>query len=187
MFRTIIAAILGGIFVFVWGFISWTILKLHESSILTFSNETEVAEVIVKNTPNDGVYYLPNAQENAENGIKSGPVIFASVRKGPDPDFVVWRPMLRSVLATITAALVLGIMLHFAAPQLNYAGKVFFVTLGGVFVALAGVYPNNIWWEFSVPFTVINIVDAVVGWFFGGLIMAALTRGKVIDRESLAT
>lgn len=61
-------------------------------------------------------------------------------------------------------------MLAAAAPRLNYIGRVFFVTLGGVFAAITATYPNQIWWEFSVGLVGLAMIDLVVGCVMAGLI-----------------
>ena len=172
MGKVIIGSILGGIVAFGWGALSWMVFHLHDSTLNSFTDEMEVAEVVIKNAEKSGIYLLPAF------GDESMPFIFASIRKETDPDYAMWRTMLRAALASIASAIVIGTMLHFAAPQLNYLARALFVGLGGLFVAFAGIYPNNIWWEFSVPFTLVGILDAIVGWFLAGLAMAAVITGK---------
>ena len=110
--------------------------------------------------------------------MTSGPFVFASVRPGADADHSMNKLMVRGLLATLVCALIIGIMLGAAAPGLNYVGRVMFVTLGGLFAGLAAAYPNNIWWEFSVGFVSLTIIDLVVSWFLAGLVMAAFQKGR---------
>ena len=175
MIKTIIGSILGGILVFGWGLVSWTVLKMHDSAICHFKDEAAVVAALKTQIDQDGIYSLP--LDFNDESIRKGPFIFASIRQGEKANYSILRQCIRALTASIVAAIILGIMLHFAAPQLNFFGRLVFVTLAGVFVALAGIYPNNIWWEFSVPYTLRGIIDSVIGWFCGGLIMAAMVRG----------
>ena len=52
--------LLGGLAMFIWGTISWTVLPWRRTSFRTFTDENAVAQVLVANAPRRGVYVLPN-------------------------------------------------------------------------------------------------------------------------------
>ena len=55
----IFGAALGGIVVFLWSFVSWTVLPWHKVDLLKFTNEEEVASVLARNVKTEGFYSLP--------------------------------------------------------------------------------------------------------------------------------
>lgn len=183
MGKTVLGIILGGIVAYAWSSISWMALPFHMDSLQTLSNEAAVAEAIVEGAEaGTGIYLIPGdksmSQEEKNAAIQSGPMIFAAVRPGENSGFSMNSLMIRGLSATLVSALILGLMLVAAAPRLNYIGRVFFVTLGGAFAAISAIYPNQIWWEFSTDFVSLNMIDQVVAWFLGGLVMAGLIRGS---------
>jgi hypothetical protein len=89
--------ILGGVVLFAWSMLSWTVLGLHSSSLLHFTDETAVAQAMLDNAPQPGVYALPGevikavgmsdeqfkaAQMVADDRAKRGPELFVTVRLG---------------------------------------------------------------------------------------------------------
>lgn len=80
--KNALAVFLCGIVMFVWGIASWMVLPWHENAANRFADESEVAEVIRKNAPEAGIYWLPFADENyeaGENQRKNSPKITAAV------------------------------------------------------------------------------------------------------------
>lgn len=181
MFKSFVGIVLGGIVAFAWSSISWVALPFHAKTLNQFSNEAAVVDAMKAGAAESGIYIIPGdmtmSEEAKTEAMKNGPFVFASVRPGADEDHSMGQLMVRGLLATIVCALIIGIMLGAAAPGLNYIGRVLFVTLGGLFAGLAAAYPNNIWWEFSVGFTGLAILDLVVGWFLAGLVMAGFQKG----------
>ncbi len=183
MFKSFIGIVSATVIVFAWGSVSWMLLPFHEASIHQFENQEAVTAAILEAAKDGaGVYVSPYTEgmteAESQAAYRKGPMIFTSIRPGSDADYTMGSQFLRAVLATLVAALILGIMLSAAAPRLNYIGRVLFVTLGGAFAAVAATYPNQIWWEFPVSFIGISMIDHVVGWFLAGLAMAGLINGK---------
>ena len=110
--------------------------------------------------------------------MKNGPFVFASVRSGANADYSTNKSMVRGLTATIVAGFIMAILLGAVAPRLNYTGRVFYVILIAVFVAIVGTYLNQIWWEFSVGHVLTDMCDIVIGWEIAALFMAGLIKGK---------
>jgi hypothetical protein len=98
--RILKCALIGGLTVFIWGFISWAILPWHEKTFNQFKDEKKVYEALKDNAPVSGIYILPNmyasskgmsssdmrkVMESRQQMMVNGPVMFASVcREGLD-------------------------------------------------------------------------------------------------------
>ena len=137
MFKSFIGIVLATVIVFAWGSVSWMLVPYHEASIHPFENEDVVTTAMVDAAKSgDGVYVSPYTEgmteAESQAAFRKGPMIFTSIRTGGNEDYTMGRQFLRAILATLVAALILGIMLSAAAPRLNYIGRVLFVTLGGV-------------------------------------------------------
>ncbi len=64
MKKTIIAAIVGGIIIFLWQFLSWGVLNLHKSAYGYTPNEAAILANLETNLPKEGGYILPGYPEN---------------------------------------------------------------------------------------------------------------------------
>ncbi len=178
--KTLLAAILGGVIVFAWGTISWMVLGWHTPTINAFSNEDQVAQVLVDNAPMSGIYILPRPQPSQAAvppteaaPAQAGPFAFvAYAREGVDPQMKM--PMAYAVASSILAALLIAWLVR-AAEGLGYFQRVLFIATVGIVIAIAGRVPDWIWWHYSTEFMVIDLADVVIGWSLAGLVMAALT------------
>ena len=183
--KVILGGVLGGLVMFLWGAISWMVMPWHDLTIATFAEESAVAETILMHAPQDGVYLLPNARQQdprlspeekaqalagAKERTRTGPFIFMSVaRDGTDPD----DPMLfvRSLVIQILGATLIT-MLLVQTRGLRYWCRVGFVETAGIVVAIFATLPMWNWWQFPLPYTLVNFADFVIAAIFAGLVIA---------------
>lgn len=100
--KTLLAALVGGVVLFLWGFLTHAVLPLYNNSLNRFTNEEEVSRAIASNAARSGTYLAPNmpalppnaSAEEKENAMKEmqekmkqGPVMFAHVRVGATSSF----------------------------------------------------------------------------------------------------
>ncbi|MBS0619930.1 MAG: hypothetical protein JSS61_00520 [Verrucomicrobia bacterium] len=183
--KLIKAALLGGVVVFIWSVISWVALPLHRVTVKKFTNEDQVAEAIRNNTPESGIYVLPNtwaynastSKKEMESGrrmLEKGPVMFASI-SNEGMGKITPAPFIISLITQIIgAAIISWILLH--CKPMTYMKQVAFVTLFGLGVALLGHLPNWNWWGFSFAFVFSFFIELVIGWFLAGLAIAQMLR-----------
>src|SRR5437870_2364404 len=57
--RIILAAVVGGVVMFIWGALAWMVLPLHTPSIKEVPNEDAMRAVIRENVKEPGFYALP--------------------------------------------------------------------------------------------------------------------------------
>jgi hypothetical protein len=182
MFKTlIIGGVVGGLVAFLWTALSWTVLPWHGASLLSFTNEDAVAQAIVANAPEPGVYSLPNPNKAQGSAIsdeamlarmEKGPNMFAVVQLKGDP--VMWRPMATGLLIEIFgAALITWLLMR--TVGLGYRGRVAFVVLAGLAGAIVCELPDWNWWHFSTAYTMGAILDRVVAALLSGLVIAWAT------------
>jgi len=182
MEKLVKGGLLGGLVLFIWGMIAWTVLPWHKMHMMKFSNEKRVAEVMKDNAPMSGLYFLPNMMnlrsdsadmKESKEMMEQGPVVFASVvLEGRSPSMAI--PIAKGlILKIVVAFLVTWLLLH---TKLSYHKKVGFVTMVGVIIALMGTLPYWIWFGFPGGFTVGCMFEIVLGWFFAGLAIGKVSR-----------
>jgi hypothetical protein len=197
------SALLGGIIVFIWGIVSWMLLPWHMMTTHKFINEEQVATALKANAPQTGIYFLPSCQiddsnnqgqneqpskedqqqakadlqkkmEDAKARMKRGPIVFASVcLEGMDPASP--KPFIGSLIIQIIAAFLASwLLMHTKAqPYMRHVG---FVTVIGLFAGVVSALPSWNWMGFSVGWTIVSILDLVIGWFLAGLAIAKIIK-----------
>ena len=182
MQKLVKCGIAGGIVLFLWGMIAWTVLPWHQMHMLKFKDEARVARVIMENTPKSGIYLLPNMMDlpkdsqalmAARDAMRQGPFMFASVSlEGKDPNMAL--PMFKGfILKIIAACLVTWLLMQ---TKLNYNKRVGFVTMVGIVIGIMGTLPHTFWLGFPLGFSIACMFEIIFGWFFAGLVIAKLVK-----------
>lgn len=170
------AGIVGGVILFIWGFISWMVLPWHQASIRQFKDVQAVSKVIEENAPRSGIYLIPNhfATEKVQ-GSQTEPMVFASVnQKGMNSSMVI--PMLIGLLTQIIAACFVAWML--LQTNFGYSCRVWFVVVFGIAAGIVSQIPSWNWLGFDINYAGIMFADLIIGWFLAGLVMAGMIRSK---------
>jgi len=179
-----LGGLLGGLVLFAWGSISWMALPWHRVTFESFTDEVAVAQVLSANARGSGVYILPNghrrepgmteAQQKAveEDAMKrgeQGPFMLASITLHG------WgsmgNAMLVGLLTQIAGAL-LATWLLLKTSGLQYWGRVGFLVIFALTVAVLAYVPYWNWWHFSTNYTLVAFADLLIGWFLAGLVIA---------------
>lgn len=166
-------AIAGGLVVFVWLMFSWMVLPWHQNSLSAFSNDRQVASSILQNAPADGIYVHPQMDQPA---VKEGARVFAVVRTGNAQQRMT-VPLVRSAIIQVIGAFLICWMLM-KTKGLDFMQKVWFVTVGGLFAGVVSALPAANWFGFPIGWSVVQIADLGIGWFFGGLTIAKVSEMK---------
>ncbi|MBN1897711.1 MAG: hypothetical protein JW827_02955 [Spirochaetes bacterium] len=183
MKKIILAAILGGLIVLIWGSATWMALDVYVPHIKTLPNANAVLGLLSKQKMEHAVYHFPGYFTGKTD--KQLKVHEKRMLKGPNINFMVYSPkgyppfspkqfiigLLNSIVACFIVALILS-----KTKSRFYISRVFLVTLFGVFAACLGPVANWNWWLFPMGFTVISALDLIFTWFLAGLIIAALVR-----------
>lgn len=161
--------IYGGVIVYVWMIISYTVLPWHHAGMNRFASERQMSNVVTENCKTDGIYIMP---ESAESEHKS-PYVFMTVRlKGHEMNTATY---IISLLTQVIGAAFISYLLSRTAA-LMYAAKVIFVIFAGFVAWLLGVFPSWNWIGFPASYVFINLIDFIIGWFLAGLVMAKVVR-----------
>ena len=188
--KLVLAVLLGGIVLFLWGFISHEALPLYKNSLVKFTDESAVTQAIVANAPAPGVYFMPyvpqeakgmssdefkTAQQSAMEKLQHGPFVFAAVRLGDMGAVPVY--FLVQFVTDMLTALFLALVLMKVQGQ-SYWNRV----MTCVWIALAAFTVKSLpmwnWYSFSGAFTFAELVDLLGRMFFAGLVIAKFIPGK---------
>jgi hypothetical protein len=174
MKKSFIGAIVGGIIIFLWQFLSWTLVNLHEPSQQYTPKQDAVMAVLSSNLE-EGGYFIPNVpegssmeeQEKAMNAMEGKPWATVQYHKSMDTDMTM--NMIRGFITNvITVWLLCWILLRLRNQNF---GTIFAASLfTGLIIFLNVPYIYHIWYEtFDL---MANFVDAIVSWGVTGLFLA---------------
>lgn len=185
MGRLIIAGVVAGLAVFVWGVISHVVLPLGEAGIRSMPNEAPVIESLRANVPEKGLYFFPGFPGDGSMTEEQQNQWAARLRAGPhgiliyDPagaGMISLRQLAIEVISSILAALLLGYLLSFTS--LSLTGRVAFGAGAGLMAWLAVSIPHWNWYQFPIAFTLAEGLDQVVAWGLAALVLSLIARRR---------
>jgi hypothetical protein len=167
MKKTLIAAIVGGIVLFMWQFLSWTIINLHGSSQQYTPKQDSILQMLQSNLDKEGGYYLPSAPPGtsfegmeklaAENLGKP----WASVQYHAALEYNMGMNMTRGLIANIFIIWLLCWILAKIANN-NFTTTFTATLFVGIIVYLNSSYTGHIWYPmFDIR---AYLIDAIVSW-----------------------
>ncbi|MBI4548255.1 MAG: hypothetical protein HY707_09760 [Ignavibacteriae bacterium] len=184
MKKIILAAITGGIILWVWGFLAWVVFPLHKPSIRNISNEDAVIEVLRTNMDAKGVYIFPGMP--ADYNQASMEAYTQKYMRGPmgmiiyDPQGS--DPMMASqfinglIIFIISAFLAAWFLSRSTAAASSYFARVLFCGMLGIVVSVFTYLSAWNWMGYPLDYTTAMMIDAIVGWLLAGFGIAAIVK-----------
>lgn len=172
----------GGLILFIWSTLSWNIFDWQNRAFDQFpseslSNESELIQKI----PASGMYLLsapttatPENNSDSDSIALSQRQVLVSVQKEGQLNKSSIQLVI-SLLAQVSAALLITALL-LLKPHMQYTKRVLQVLL---FATAAGVvtyipYMNQLY--FSLQYTLIAMLNLLIGWLFASFAIAYFTR-----------
>jgi hypothetical protein len=170
MKKLLIGAIVGGIIIFLWQFLSFAALNLHKVAQQYTPKQDTILNVLRANLQ-EGRYYMPGVPDNASSDERSK---LMEQMVGRDWAMVEYHAkyendmvmnLIRSVLVNILTVFLLGWVLTRGGP-LSFGT----IVMASVFVGLMAffniAYANFIWYK--SPGIWADFTDAIVPWALTG-------------------
>lgn len=192
MKKIFIGSLVGGIIMFIWGFLAWTILPIHLHTINYSPALDTVLQVMANNNTETGVYYAPMAdnrnitsfdskyQEESQKimeATKGQPAVTVSYLK--EGYAMGGTTILHGFLINFCAVLAACIVLAPAFAHMNsFFGRWWLVLLIGAVVALCGPVLNYNWMATPGVYAKDIVVDVLVNWGITGIWLAWYFKNK---------
>lgn len=175
MKKTIIGAIVGGIIIFIWQFLSWTVLNTHEAAQQYTPNQEAIMAALEANLPDEGGYYIPGLAPGAsEEDMKkimeeSDGKPWASIQYHKAMDMSMGMNMARGLITNMVMVWMLCWILLKMSP-LNFSNVLIASIFTGFIVFFNSPYTSSIWYQwFDI---MAHFLDAMVSWIACGLWLA---------------
>jgi hypothetical protein len=161
----VVGTLAGAIVLFAWQSVSNGVLRLPEKGLRNFANDsTSVAAHSIRAlAPQNGMYF-------------SGYGAFAAIDISADyadkrPQFV--SMMLKQFVVNLAVVFALMLMIDRLGSESVVRTGVTYSVLALAYMGMVDV-SNAIWWNFSTPWTLGNMIDQVIAFFLVGVTLAVL-------------
>ena len=181
MNKLIVPSLIAAVVVFIWMFISWAVIGWHNVDIKNLPNGDALAEQMKESINEPGIYIYPGHPDGGDDTdmeewtskYKAGPLVNFMVYhpEGSEP----MNPMnfIKSFIINFIAAFIAGVLLMMTLAQNpSFWRRVIFVTLLGLFAGFIGPFMDWNWWSFPTGYTIVEVADFCLTWFFAGLVLA---------------
>lgn len=187
--RLLIAAIIGGIVMFIWGAVAHMALPIGEMGMkVAVEQDAAISALQASATQGEGVYVLPGfAPEKMSDQTfvdafvekyKSSPSALVMYQPGGNPALTSMAPnLIKQVVTDLLAAFVAAWVLALGA--FGFGRRVLIAGALGLFSWLTISLPYWNWYMFPTTFTIGNLLEQVIGWLLAGAAIAWwLGRGE---------
>jgi len=177
--RILIAALLGGVVTFFWGFVAHVVLPVGEMGMVVASEaaQDQVASAMKSGFPGEGVYMVPGIDPKLMNDEAAMKAFGARATAMPYA-FVVYQPQGKDVannmgpnlgIQFVTDTLGALVAAFVAAMIAGFGRRVQAVTAMGLFAWLTVSLPYWNWYRFPLAFTEGALIEGLVGAFLASL------------------
>ena len=187
MSRNLAGGIVGGIILFMWGFLAWTVLPIHSSTIRNLQNEDAVISALQQSIDTKGMYFFP-ARPHAHGSpspeeekawaekYERGPIgMIMYDPQGSNP--MMPMQMITGVIINILSALIVAWFLsRSTAVVSSYISRVAYCGMFGVFITVAAHLLTWNWLLQPNDWIAGLIVDDLVAWLLAGAGIAAFVK-----------
>ena len=171
MKKEIIATLVGAIILFVWQFLSWSILPVHLSEYGYSANQDQIMSCLSQNLSESGTYMLPGSppgtsHEQAEKDMeKHLNKPWASIQYHNSFEMNMGMNMFRAFMVDLLAIFLLVWLLRKSSSITIKSAVTSSVAIG--FIGYLTIpYLNSIWFQTN---SLGHLIDAVVPWSIAGV------------------
>ena len=172
MKKLLIGAIVGGLLLFIWQSLSWTVFDLHAKGHIHTDNQDAILSMLSTSLPGEGAYFLPMPKPGSSEAEQQAVIEqamgkpWAQIYYHQSLNLDMGINIVRGLLVTIVLmGLFCWIIGKIAAPKM---GTVFLASLfAGLIVFLNGVYTMHIW--YPIFDLMEHFVDSIISWGLAGI------------------
>lgn len=174
MKKQILFSIVGGLAIWIWQFISFMQMNLHQDSVSKLANQEEVMQFLKEKVGKSGAYLLPQP-DHAMVKMEEAAAYEASIKGKPWARIFYYESYDTNMMANVLRGLLTNIVLIFMfsiliknIPNRNLSKNLLISLIVGMIIFVNGIYTNHMWYPlFDLN---IHLLDCVVEWTMIGLI-----------------
>ncbi len=176
----LIGALVASLILFVWQFLSWSLLNLHNPQMQYTPAQDAILEVLATTELSEGQYYIPRLPDGASAAEREAYYQeqvgkpWALISYHSSMKMSMGMNMLRGFVVDFLAAFLL-IWVLLKMTKLDMKTALFSSLAIGLIGYLTINYLNTIWFEVS---SIADLVDAILQWGLVGLWLGWYLPGK---------
>ena len=193
MIKILMGGVIGGIILWVWGFVAWVVLPLHLNSMHPVPDESALVGELSRTLPGKGVYVIPwmpaetsgmppeqleAAMNEYTEKLRSGPNGMIFYDPGGKDPFMTGQMITGLFIFIFAASVVSWLLSRSTAAAGGYVSRVAFCGMIGVLIAVGTHLSDWNWMGYPFGWSSALMLDSVVAWLLAGLGIAAFLRPK---------
>jgi hypothetical protein len=190
MKRVLVAGIVAGVVSFLWGLVSHVVLNPGQSAMKPIPEEPVVLRAISEHLKEPGFYFFPSMMDQPKASLEQQKAAQAAYLKAYETrphGVLIYSPpngplkfgslLGKQLGIEVACGLIAALLLSMAAGALpNFAARVMFVALLGLFASMSIDAPYWNWYGFPTAYFRAQLIDEVVGWGLVGVVLAIMIR-----------
>lgn len=183
--QILIGGLSGGLALFVWSLVAWTMLPLEGSVMRALPSEQAIVDALLASGAGEGIYVVPaplhpgavlQGETTArEEKLRRGPTaVLVYDPAGASPNRMFW-PLARGIAFCLAAATFAALALS-RARLASWAARVAFVLGLGLFAWVLGPGTQWVWFNYPTDYLVASLADTVGGWLIVGIVQTGIVR-----------
>ncbi len=193
--RILLAGLLGGMALFMWGSLSHLVLGLGNVGLKEIpSGQEEIVQSTLRAAlPQSGFYFFPGMGltpgASAQEKQAATTLFEQKYRQGPH-GILIFQPRGAEVITpaqlliqfalNLIEALIAAWLLSMATSLTTFASRAGFVFVLGILMALSTNIEYWDWYGFPTSYTAAYMLDKIVGFLIVGLVVAAIVKKRAV-------
>ncbi len=187
--KVLLAGLAGGVALFVWGIVAWTVLPVYGGALRTLPGEDRVVQALREGGATRGVYVVPalprNLRKAGTPASEADQAWAEKFRRGPRALLVydpsgrsptrMFRPLARALALCLAAATFSAFVLSRLRIHGHFA-RIFFLTALGLFGWLLGPALLGVWFFYPADYLLAALAEALGGWLIVGVVQAGMVK-----------
>ena len=178
--RMLMAGLVGGIILFLWGFLAWVILPIHKASLHDIPRQDSVITALKSSLSEKGVYpfpsMLPGEQQQWEERYRKGPVGMIVYDPAGSSPTMPSQMAVGFLINIVSAFFVAWFLARSTAFNASYIKRVAYCGMYGIFLVAASTLVMWNWFNEPGDWVTGLIIDYVAGWPLAGIGIAAIMK-----------
>jgi len=166
MNKALIGALVGGLILFLWQFLSWSVLGIHSSEMAYTDKQDVILQCLNESGVEEGTYFLPNAPADMSSEERQAmyeanigkPWAMVSYHDSMSANMA--SNMIRGLVVNILAVFLLCYIL-IGRSDLTMQKTIISAVMVGLISYFTTSYMGSIWFETD---TIGHLIDAIVQW-----------------------
>lgn len=185
--RILLAGVLGGVALFLWGGLSHMVLGLGEMGVQALPQQQPTVDAMKASVAKAGLYYFPqgDGKGNLSPAETNGPWGIL-IYHPTGASFAMSRQLVNECILNIVQALIAAFLLSLATGLGGYVSCVGFVAALGLLAAVGINVEYWNWYGFPANYTTATIADKFIGFLIVGLVAAALVKPAAARIQAVA-